>query len=85
MIIPPLGGEGHLWRGGSIRSNVNITVMEFEKQIPRRVLRNANGILPRTPSGSFALTVKFCLLNFQGLYLKASTTGGIFSYSAGPN
>jgi len=32
--------------GGSIRSNVNITVMEFEKQIPRRVLHNANGILP---------------------------------------
>ena len=59
--------------------------MEFEKQIPRRVLRNANGILPRTPSAPFALTVKFCLLNFQGLYLKASTTGGIFSYSAGPN
>jgi len=52
--------------GGVIRSNVNITVMEFEKQIPRRVLRNANGILPRTPSqeysAPFALTVKFCLL-----------------------
>ena len=50
LIIPPLGGEGRLRRGGSKHSNGNITV---------------NGSLPITPSTPFASTVKFCLLNFK--------------------
>jgi len=33
--------------------------MEFEKQIPRRVLRNANGILPRTPLTGILRTLCF--------------------------